>query len=89
LKALQLRPRGVGGEQRVWANIEWRLGAELPPPQTNGADVLKNFIQHDRDLAQDIRQAARQNFEFEINTDDLAETLSDPHRLADSLPHSA
>ena len=61
----------------------------MPAPQSNGADVSEIFIQHDRDHAQDVGQATRYDFEFEIKADDLTETLSDPHRLADWQPHSA
>ena len=58
-EAGHFRPRAVGDEQRVGADVERRRRAEFAAPQPDGAHVLKVLVQHVRHHAEHVGQVRR------------------------------
>ena len=75
-KTSHLRPRRIGDDHRVGADVEGRLRAEIAPPPADGAHVPEMFVQHVGDHAQDAGKAAGRDLIFEIEDDDRPKYLA-------------
>jgi hypothetical protein len=70
------RPGRIGDNQRVRSNIERRLRAEIVSPPADGAHVLKGFVQHVHNHAENAKHVAGLNLIFEVDHGDGFEILA-------------